>query len=57
MELILSDAKVERIDELSTKASTLQQIIMALNALSKVCGNFLVFVWFFFRLGSSLISL
>lgn len=44
MELILSDAKVERIDELSTKVLTLQQIIMALNALSKVCGNFHVFV-------------
>jgi hypothetical protein len=57
MELILSDAKVEQIYELSTKALTLQQIIMALNALSKVCGNFHVFACLFFRFGSSLISL
>ncbi|KAF3323439.1 exportin-T-like protein [Carex littledalei] len=35
MELVLSDAKVERIDETSTKALNLQQIIVALNALSK----------------------
>lgn len=45
MELVLSDAEVERIDETSTKALNLQQIIVALNALSKVCVDFLVSVW------------
>ncbi|KAJ4815479.1 Exportin-T [Rhynchospora pubera] len=35
IELVLSNAKLQQIDESSTKVLTLQQIIMALNALSK----------------------